>query len=132
MRIEFDSSLLPSPLEFMQGNTVAAMGSFKGLKQVRRIIEDCIQNKMHPIYHIKVQTLVCFSCKIWLLLCFCFHRRKIVIWQLQTCSWIFAVANTHLSVMLYTYTIQFLSHYSISLTDSHDEEGTRKGSCPCK
>lgn len=38
----------------MQGNTVAAMGSFKGLKQVRRIVEDCIQNKMHPVYHIKV------------------------------------------------------------------------------
>ncbi|KNA07686.1 hypothetical protein SOVF_169610 [Spinacia oleracea] len=38
----------------VQGNTVAAMGSFKGLKQVRRIIEDCIQNKMHPIYHIKI------------------------------------------------------------------------------
>lgn len=30
------------------------MGSFKGLKQVRRIVEDCIQNVQHPIYHIKV------------------------------------------------------------------------------
>ncbi|KAM3760246.1 hypothetical protein ACB098_01G179300 [Castanea mollissima] len=38
----------------VQGNTVAAMGSFKGLKQVRRIVEDCILNKMHPVYHIKV------------------------------------------------------------------------------
>ncbi|KAH9618569.1 hypothetical protein KSS87_014557 [Heliosperma pusillum] len=38
----------------VEGNTVAAMGSFKGLKQVRRIVEDCIQNKMHPIYHIKI------------------------------------------------------------------------------
>lgn len=38
----------------VQGNTVAAMGSFKGLKQVRRIVEDCIHNKMHPVYHIKV------------------------------------------------------------------------------
>ncbi|KAL4651989.1 hypothetical protein ACB092_01G200500 [Castanea dentata] len=37
-----------------KGNTVAAMGSFKGLKQVRRIVEDCILNKMHPVYHIKV------------------------------------------------------------------------------
>ncbi|KAJ3695016.1 hypothetical protein LUZ60_000393 [Juncus effusus] len=38
----------------VQGNTVSAMGSFKGLKQVRRIVEDCIQNVMHPVYHIKV------------------------------------------------------------------------------
>ncbi|XP_073115443.1 KRR1 small subunit processome component isoform X3 [Elaeis guineensis] len=37
----------------VQGNTVAAMGSFKGLKQVRRIMEDCIQNVQHPVYHIK-------------------------------------------------------------------------------
>lgn len=33
------------------------MGSFKGLKQVRRIVEDCIQNIQHPIYHIKVSAL---------------------------------------------------------------------------
>ncbi|CAL9084428.1 unnamed protein product [Musa textilis] len=37
----------------VQGNTVSAMGSFKGLKQVRRIVEDCIQNQLHPVYHIK-------------------------------------------------------------------------------
>ncbi|MQL71317.1 hypothetical protein Taro_003636 [Colocasia esculenta] len=37
----------------VQGNTVAAMGSFKGLKQLRKIVEDCIQNVQHPIYHIK-------------------------------------------------------------------------------
>ncbi|XP_044976862.1 KRR1 small subunit processome component homolog [Hordeum vulgare subsp. vulgare] len=37
----------------VQGNTVAAMGSFKGLKQVRRIVEDCIKNIKHPVYHIK-------------------------------------------------------------------------------
>nr|GMD24198.1 KRR1 small subunit processome component [Ipomoea batatas] len=38
----------------VQGNTVAAMGSFKGLKQLRRIVEDCILNKMHPLFHIKI------------------------------------------------------------------------------
>ena len=38
---------LPSP-----GNTVSAMGPFKGLKTLRRIVEDCIKN-VHPIYHIK-------------------------------------------------------------------------------
>ncbi|KAK6149507.1 hypothetical protein DH2020_017032 [Rehmannia glutinosa] len=38
----------------VQGNTVAAMGSFKGLKQVRKVVEECILNKMHPVYNIKV------------------------------------------------------------------------------
>ncbi|KAL5202215.1 hypothetical protein ABZP36_013167 [Zizania latifolia] len=37
----------------VQGNTVAAMGSWKGLKQVRRVVEDCIKNIKHPVYHIK-------------------------------------------------------------------------------
>ncbi|GAB4815351.1 hypothetical protein N2152v2_002397 [Parachlorella kessleri] len=36
----------------VQGNTVSAMGPWKGLKQVRRVVEDCIKN-VHPIYHIK-------------------------------------------------------------------------------
>ena len=36
----------------VQGNTVAAMGPYKGLKAVRRIVEDAIKN-VHPIYHIK-------------------------------------------------------------------------------
>jgi rRNA processing protein Krr1/Pno1 len=30
------------------------MGSYKGLKQVRRIVEECMLNKMHPVYNIKV------------------------------------------------------------------------------
>ncbi|XP_057495515.1 KRR1 small subunit processome component homolog [Actinidia eriantha] len=41
----------------VQGSTVAAMGSFKGLKQLRKIVEDCMLNKMHPVYHIKILML---------------------------------------------------------------------------
>ena len=37
----------------VQGNTVSAMGSYKGLKEVRRVVEGCMDN-VHPIYHIKV------------------------------------------------------------------------------
>jgi ribosomal RNA assembly protein len=36
----------------VQGNTVSAMGPYKGLKTVRRIIEDTMKN-IHPIYAIK-------------------------------------------------------------------------------
>ncbi|KAF7023196.1 hypothetical protein CFC21_035765 [Triticum aestivum] len=45
--------LLGPNLSTLKGNTVAAMGSFKGLKQVRKIVEDCIKNIKHPVYHIK-------------------------------------------------------------------------------
>ena len=36
----------------VQGNTVSAMGPYKGLKEVRRVVTDCMAN-IHPIYHIK-------------------------------------------------------------------------------
>uniref|UniRef100_A0A7S1VR07 KRR-R motif-containing protein 1 n=1 Tax=Sexangularia sp. CB-2014 TaxID=1486929 RepID=A0A7S1VR07_9EUKA len=37
---------------FIQGKTVAAVGPLKGLRQVRRIAEDCMKN-IHPVYAIK-------------------------------------------------------------------------------
>lgn len=36
----------------VQGNTVSCMGGFKGLKEARRIVEDCMKN-IHPVYNIK-------------------------------------------------------------------------------
>lgn len=36
----------------VQGHTVSVIGHFRKIKQVRRIIESCM-NKVHPVYHIK-------------------------------------------------------------------------------
>jgi len=48
--------LLTGCYVMVQGNTVAAMGPFKGLKQVRKLVEDCFKN-YHPVYHIKAMMI---------------------------------------------------------------------------
>lgn len=44
--------LLTETYILVHGNTVSVMGPFKGLKEVRRVVEDTMQN-VHPIYLIK-------------------------------------------------------------------------------
>ncbi|XVE69155.1 hypothetical protein DITRI_Ditri09bG0127900 [Diplodiscus trichospermus] len=55
--IKIGSLVRNKALEILTGkhyHCITAMGSFEGLKQVRRIVEDCIENKMHPVYNIKI------------------------------------------------------------------------------
>ncbi len=40
--------LLTGCYVLVQGNTVSAMGSYKGLKEVRRVVNDCMAN-IHPM-----------------------------------------------------------------------------------
>jgi ribosomal RNA assembly protein len=44
--------LLTQCFVLVQGSTVSAVGTYKGLKELRRIVLDCMHN-VHPIYHIK-------------------------------------------------------------------------------
>lgn len=44
--------LLTQTYILVQGNTVSAMGTYKSLKEVRRVVEDAMAN-IHPIYHVK-------------------------------------------------------------------------------
>ena len=44
--------LLTQTYILVQGNTVSVMGPYPGLKEVRRVVIDCMAN-IHPIYHIK-------------------------------------------------------------------------------
>ena len=44
--------MMPISEFYSQGNTVSAVGPYRGLQQVRRVVEDTMEN-VHPIYHIK-------------------------------------------------------------------------------
>ncbi|KAJ1675894.1 ribosomal RNA assembly protein krr1 [Spiromyces aspiralis] len=44
--------LLTGTYMMVQGSTVAVMGSQKGIREAKRVIDDCMHN-IHPVYHIK-------------------------------------------------------------------------------
>lgn len=98
-----------SGVAFFQGNTVSAMGPWKGLKAVRRIVEDCIKN-VHPIYHIKV----CFypiteGWVVWLILIILLENGFLQYfgWKIDRCIfWMKLVVSgfpSHIFYLLFAY-----------------------------